>query len=325
MKLIAPLAATIAFAASALLADPLPSWNDTDAKSRIIDFVESVTDPASDDYVTPANRIATFDNDGTLWAEQPIYFQLIFAIDVIADMAREDPSILTSDPLKAAAAKDYKAVISGGKEAVIEVLTASHAGMSVTDFQARVAEWVSTATHPQTGLRYDQMTYQPMVELLRYLRDEDFKTYIVSGGGIHFMRVFAEQAYGIPSEQVIGTYTETQYTVENGVPMIIKAPAIGFVDDKDGKPVNIERIIGKRPILAAGNSDGDFAMLEWSTAGDGPRLGLIVHHTDADREYAYDRDSHIGKLVDGLDKGPEMGWLIIDMAQDWHRIYTGVR
>lgn len=325
MKLIATLAASVALTASTLWADPLPSWNDTDAKSRIINFVEDVTDPGSDNYVTTANRIATFDNDGTLWAEQPIYFQLIFAIDIIAELAKDDPSILTSDALKSAAAKDYKAVISGGKDAIIDVLTASHSGMSVDEFQGRVSDWVSSATHPETGLRYDQMTYQPMIELLRYLRDEDFKTYIVSGGGIHFMRVFAEQAYGIPSEQVIGTYTETEYSVENGVPMIKKAPAIGFVDDKEGKPINIERIIGKRPILAGGNSDGDFAMLEWSTAGDGPRLGLIVHHTDADREFAYDRDSHIGKLVDGLDKGPDMGWLIIDMAKDWQRIYTGAQ
>ncbi len=304
-------------------ADPLPSWNDTAAKARIIAFVEDVTDPGSADYVTPAERIATFDNDGTLWAEQPLYFQLIFAIDVIAAMAADDPSILTSDTLRAAAARDYKTVIAGGKPAIIEVMKLSHSGMPVGTFQARVADWLASATHPETGLRYDRMTYQPMVELLRYLRDEGFKTYIVSGGGIHFMRVFAEDAYGIPPEQVIGTYTETDYAVIDGIPTITKAPAIGFVDDKDGKPVNIERIIGRRPIIAGGNSDGDFAMLEWSTAGDGPRLGLIVHHTDGSREYAYDRDSHIGRLVDGLDRGPELGWLIVDMAQDWSRIYTG--
>lgn len=312
-------------AAAPALADPLPSWNDTDAKARIITFVEEVTDPGSDTYVPPGDRIATFDNDGTLWGEQPMYFQLIFAIDVIGEMAKDDPAILTSDALKAAAAKDYKAVIEGGKEAIIEVMKVSHAGMSVAEFQKRVEDWVTTATHPKTGLRYDQMTYQPMTELLRYLRDEGFKTYIVSGGGIHFMRVFAEEAYGIPSEQVIGTYTETEYAMVNGVPTIMKAPAIAFVDDKEGKPLNIDRIIGKRPIIAGGNSDGDFAMIEWSTAGDGPRLGFLVHHTDAEREFAYDRDSHIGRLVDGLDKGPDMGWLIVDMARDWSRVYTGAR
>ncbi len=316
-------ALSLVLASNAAFADPLPSWTDTDAKSQIIRFVDSVTDPASSTYVTPAERIATFDNDGTLWAEQPMYFQLFFAIDSIATMAQEDPSILTSDALKAAAARDYKGVISGGKDAIIQVLTLSHAGMPVDRFQARVSEWLETSTHPETGLRYDQMTYQPMVELLRYLRDEDFKTYIVSGGGIHFMRVFAQDAYGIPPEQVIGTYTETEYQIIDGTPTIVKSPAIGFVDDKEGKPINIERIIGRRPIIAGGNSDGDFAMLQWTTAGDGPRLGLIVHHTDAEREYAYDRDSHIGQLVDGLDKGPDMGWLIIDMARDWGRIYTG--
>lgn len=319
-----PFCAALLLAQTAF-ADPLPSWKDTDAKARIITFVEDVTNPDSDNYVTVADRIATFDNDGTLWAEQPMYFQLIFAIDVIGEMAKDDPSILSSDALKAAANKDYKAVIEGGKPAILEIMKVSHSGMSVEAFQARVAEWVAGARHPKTGLGYDQMTYQPMVELLRYLRDEGFKTYIVSGGGIHFMRVFAEQAYGIPSEQVIGTYTETEYQMIDGTPTIVKAPAIGFVDDKEGKPVNIDRIIGKRPIIAGGNSDGDFAMIEWTTAGDGPRLGLIVHHTDAEREYAYDRDSHIGQLVDGLDRGPDMGWLIVDMEKDWARIYTGPR
>ncbi|WP_425046414.1 HAD family hydrolase [Primorskyibacter sp. S87] len=317
------LALPLTLMAGVSLADPLPSWNNTDSKTRIIDFVETVTDPASDSYVTPGDRIATFDNDGTLWGEQPLYFQLIFAIDVIGAMAQDDPSILTSDTLKAAANRDYKAVLDGGKESILEAMKVSHSGMSVDEFQARVAEWLATATHPDTGLRYDQMTYQPMVELLRYLRDEGFKTYIVSGGGIHFMRVFAEEAYGIPPEQVIGTYTATEYRTGDDGPQIVKAPAIGFVDDKEGKPINIDRIIGKRPVIAGGNSDGDFAMIEWSTAGEGPRLGLIVHHTDAAREYSYDRDSHIGQLVDGLDKGPGMGWLIVDMAQDWDRIYTG--
>ncbi len=317
------LAAFVSAAPLLALADPLPSWNDTESRNRIIAFVETVTDPDGPDYITPAARIAVFDNDGTLWAEQPVYFQLTFAIDRLAEMAKSDPSILTSPILEAAAQGDLQAVVAGGHEALIEVLNASHSGVTVQEFQAAVADWLQTARHPDTGLPYDQMTYQPMVELLRYLRDEGFRTYIVSGGGLHFMRVFAEDAYGIPPEQVLGTYTATTYEAAEGSPTIIKAPGIAFVDDKEGKPINIERTIGRRPILAGGNSDGDFAMLEWTTAGEGPRLGVLIHHTDAEREWAYDRESPIGKLVDGLDKGPDMGWVIVDMAKDWDRIYTG--
>lgn len=305
------------------LSDPLPSWSETSTKNAIVSFVQATTDPNDADYVTPADRIAVFDNDGTLWAEQPVYFQLIFAMDQLAEMAKTDPSILTSPTLEAAANGDLGSVVKGGKDALIEVVNASHSGLSVQDFQTNVANWLATARHSDTGLPYDQMTYQPMVELLRYLRDKGFKTYIVSGGGIHFMRVFAEQAYGIQSEQILGTYNSSSYENVDGVPTIVKQPGIAFVDDKEGKPINIERTIGKRPILASGNSDGDFAMLEWTTAGDGPRLGILVHHTDADREWAYDRESPVGKLVDGLDKGPDLGWIIVDMAQDWSRIYTG--
>ncbi|CUH41617.1 HAD family hydrolase [Ruegeria atlantica] len=304
-------------------ADPLPSWAESDSRDRIIEFVAAVTDPQRPEYVTPAERIAVFDNDGTLWAEQPVYFQLIFAMDRLAQMAKDDPSILTTPVLQAAATGDLKTVAEGGHDALIEVLNASHSGVTVDEFQSAVADWLETARHPETELPYDQMTYQPMVELLRYLRDEGFKTYIVSGGGVHFMRVFAEEAYGIPPEQILGTYMDTTYDSADGGPVITKADGIAFVDDKEGKPINIERTIGRRPILAGGNSDGDFAMLEWTTAGDGPRLGVLIHHTDAEREWAYDRESPIGKLVDGLDKGPDMGWVIVDMAQDWSRIYTG--
>ncbi|CUH48529.1 HAD family hydrolase [Ruegeria atlantica] len=304
-------------------ADPLPSWAESDSRDRIIEFVAAVTDPQRPEYVTPAERIAVFDNDGTLWAEQPVYFQLIFAMDRLAQMAGDDPSILTTPVLQAAATGDLKTVAEGGHDALIEVLNASHSGVTVDEFQSIVADWLETARHPETELPYDQMTYQPMVELLRYLRDEGFKTYIVSGGGVHFMRVFAEDAYGIPPEQILGTYMDTTYDSADGGPVITKADGIAFVDDKEGKPINIERTIGRRPILAGGNSDGDFAMLEWTTAGDGPRLGVLIHHTDAEREWAYDRESPIGKLVDGLDKGPDMGWVIVDMAQDWSRIYTG--
>ncbi|KIC42806.1 HAD family hydrolase [Ruegeria sp. ANG-R] len=304
-------------------ADPLPSWTDSASKQQIIAFVDSVTDPSGENYVTPAERIAVFDNDGTLWAEQPVYFQFIFAMDRLAELAEKDPSILSTPALKAAAEGDLQTVLEGGHDALIEVVNASHSGSSVEEFQSEVAEWLNTTRHPVTDLPYDQMTYQPMVELLRYLRDEGFKTYIVSGGGLHFMRVFAQEAYGIPPEQILGTYGETVYDSSADTPVINKAPGIAFIDDKEGKPINIERTIGKRPILAGGNSDGDFAMLEWTTAGDGPRLGVLVHHTDADREWAYDRESPIGRLVDGLDKGPDMGWVIVDMANDWSRIYTG--
>ncbi|NVO55340.1 haloacid dehalogenase-like hydrolase [Rhodobacteraceae bacterium B1Z28] len=304
-------------------ADPLPSWVSSGTKDQIVEFVTAVTTPDSTDYVTPADRIAVFDNDGTLWAEQPVYFQFIFAMDRLAELAKQDPSILTTPTLQAAAKGDLETVLQGGHNALIEVVNASHSGISVEAFQAAVADWLDTARHPETNLPYDQMTYQPMVELLRYLRDEGFQTYIVSGGGLHFMRVFAEEAYGIPPEQILGTYANTTYEQVDGVPTVIKAPGIAFIDDKGGKPINIERTIGKRPILAGGNSDGDFAMMEWTSAGEGPRLGVLIHHTDAAREWAYDRESPIGKLVDGLDKGPGMGWVIVDMAQDWSRIYTG--
>ena len=308
-------------AATPLFADPLPSWNDTGAKAAIVAFVEGVTDPASASYVTPADRIAVFDNDGTLWAEQPVYFQLFFAVDRLKELAAADPSILTSDALKAAAEGDLEAALAGGEEALLEIVTVSHSGLSVDDFEAAVSGWLDTARHPATGRAYDEMTYQPMLELLSYLRDEDFATYIVSGGGIHFMRAFAEDVYGIPPENVIGSAGKTSYQVIDGVPTIVKDPGIAFIDDKEGKPVGIDTHIGKRPIFVGGNSDGDFQMLEWATAGDGPRFGMIVHHTDAEREWAYDRDSHIGRLVRGLDEGPGRGWLIVDMAEDWETVW----
>jgi hypothetical protein len=316
-------ALAVSFLAFPALADPLPSWNDTDAKAAIIAFVEGVTDPASADYVTPSDRIAVFDNDGTLWAEQPVYFQLFFALDRLRELAAADPSILTSDTLRAAAEGDLQGALAGGEAGLLEIVTTSHSGLSVDAFEEAVSAWLETARHPVTGLPYDQMTYQPMLELLGYLRDEDFDTYIVSGGGIHFMRAFAEEAYGIPPENVIGSAGKTSYAVVDGVPTILKDPGIAFIDDKAGKPVGIDTHIGKRPIFVAGNSDGDFEMLEWATAGDGPRFGMIVHHTDAAREWAYDRDSHVGQLARGLDEGPDRGWLIVDMANDWARVYSG--
>jgi phosphoglycolate phosphatase-like HAD superfamily hydrolase len=314
-------ALAIAVAATPLVADPLPSWNETPARAAIVAFVDSVTDPAAPTYVPPADRIAVFDNDGTLWAEQPVYFQLFFALDRLKAMAAADPSILTSDSLKAAAQGDLGPLMAGGEQALLELVMVTHSGLSVDAFEAEVAGWIATAKHPTTGLRFDQMTYQPMLELLAYLRAEDFETYIVSGGGIDFMRAFTDRVYGIPPENVVGSSGKTSYEVVDGVPTIMKDPALLFIDDKAGKPIGIETHIGKRPIFVAGNSDGDFEMLEWSTAGEGPRFGMIVHHTDAAREWAYDRDSHIGRLAKALDEAPAKGWLVVDMAKDWRIVW----
>jgi phosphoserine phosphatase len=314
----------LSFAAAAV-ADPLPSWNATETEAAIVDFVERVTDAESEDFVPIANRIAVFDNDGTLWSEQPLYFQLLYALDRLREKAKADPSILTSEVLKAAAEGDMKTVLAGGSKALLEVINVSHSGFTVEDFEADARDWLTTATHPGTGLTYASMTYQPMVELLRYLRDEGFTTYIVSGGGIDFIRAISVQAYGIPKAQVVGSEGKTEYEVKDGVPTLMKHGGVTFVDDKEGKPVGIARFIGQRPILAVGNSDGDFQMLEWTTAGDGPRLGLLIHHTDAEREFAYDREGHIGVLKKGLDQAGARGWILVDMAEDWSRIWTGQR
>jgi phosphoglycolate phosphatase-like HAD superfamily hydrolase len=318
-QLLAFSVATTLLVALPVSADPLPSWNDTEAKAAIVAFVESVTDPASPDYVTPAARIATFDNDGNLWAEQPVYFQLIYAIDRLREAAEADPSVLTSDALRAAAEGDMEGMLAGGMEGLMEVLAVSHAGISVEAFQADVRDWLSTATHPETGMLYGDMIYQPMLELLAYLRDEGFQTWIVSGGGVHFVRAFAEEAYGIPPEQVVGSATPTEY--DEGSRTVVKLPGIEFVDDKAGKPVGIDSRIGRRPIFASGNSDGDFQMLDYTMAGEGPRFAMLLHHNDGEREFAYDRDSHVGGLARGLDEGPGRGWLIVDMAEDWEQVW----
>jgi len=302
-------------------ADPLPSWADTEARTRIIDFVTRVTDPGSPDYVTPSARVAVFDNDGTLWSERPVYFQFLFAVDRLQEMAADDPTILDSDVLRAAARGDMKAVVAAGEQGLLEILKVTHAGMTVAAFQQEVSDWIAGATHPETGLAYSAMVFQPMLELLRYLRDEDFSTYIVSGGGLHFMRAVTETLYDIPPENVIGSAGETRYVVVDGVPQLIKDPAIAFIDDKEGKPVGIDAKIGRRPIFAAGNSDGDFAMLEYTMSGDGLRFAMLVHHTDAEREFAYDRNSHVGRLDRGLDEGPGRGWLVVDMATDWEQVW----
>jgi phosphoserine phosphatase len=304
-------------------ADPLPSWTDGATKAAIVAFVDTVTDPASEDFLPVEARIAVFDNDGTLWAEQPVYFQFLFALDQLRARAAEDPAILTSDVLRAAAAGDMELLMAGGTKALAEVVMASHADIAVADFQIEVADWFATATNPATGQPIASMTYQPMLELLTYLRDEEFSTWIVTGGGVNFVRVVADEAYGIPPYQVVGSMLETEYRVIDGVGQIMQMPDIAFIDDKGGKPVGIARAIGLRPVIAFGNSDGDYEMLEYATSGPGPALGLILHHTDAAREFAYDRDSHIGQLERGLDDAAAQGWLVVDMAGDWSRIWSG--
>lgn len=302
-------------------ADPLPSWNDTAAKQAIIDFVEKVTEEESPDFVPPAERIATFDNDGTLWSEQPAYFQLFFAIDRIRAMAPDHPEWKTQQPFKAVLENDMEAVAKSGNDGLIKLVAASHSGMTTDEFAEIVSEWVRTARHPKTGMKYTEMIYQPMLEVLDYLRDNGFKTYIVSGGGIEFMRPWTERVYGIPPEQVVGSSIKTKFRMQDGEPVIVRLPEIDFIDDKEGKPVGINRHIGRRPIMAFGNSDGDLQMLQWTHAGEGPRFCLYVHHTDAEREWAYDRDSHIGQLNKGLDEAAAKGWTVVDMKNDWKTIY----
>ncbi|MDG1677569.1 MAG: HAD family hydrolase [Tateyamaria sp.] len=311
------IAAGLSMFASAILADPLPSWSETDTKQAIINFVERVTDPTSPDYVTAEDRVAVFDNDGTLWSEQPVYFQLAYALYSLEKKAASDPSILTSDTLRAAASGDVETVIASGSEGLLEVIAVSHSGMTVNNFQDDVVNWLENARHSTTGKRYTDMVYQPMQELLRYLRDEGFQTYIVSGGGVDFMRAFSKEAYNIPNQQVIGSTGPAEYS--NGE--IIKLAGDVFLNDKEGKPLGISSRIGKRPIFASGNSDGDFAMLEYTTAGPGPSFGMLLHHTDGEREFAYDREGHIGVLNKGLDESGERGWVIIDMASDWKQVW----
>lgn len=308
-------------ASSLFAADPLPSWNHTAPKQAIIEFVEKVTQQGASDFVPVPERIAVFDNDGTLWSEQPAYFQLFFAIDRIKALAPKHPEWQTEEPFASLLKGDMKTALAGGEKALFDIIMATHAGLTTEEFETVVADWIATAKHPKTGKPFNEMVYQPMLELLAYLRANNFKTFIVSGGGIEFMRPWAEKTYGIPPEQVVGSTGGLKYEVRDGMPVILKTPELVLNDDKAGKPVGIQRHIGRRPIAAFGNSDGDFQMLEWTTAGKGARLGLIVHHTDAEREYAYDRESHIGKLDKGLDAAKDKGWIVTDMKADWRTIY----
>jgi phosphoserine phosphatase len=304
-------------------ADPLPSWNDGPSKTAILDFVDRVTHKDSKAYIAPSERIAVFDNDGTLWCEQPMYVQLAFALDRVKALADRHPQWKEKEPFKSALGGDYKGVAASGEKGLVELVMATHAGMTSDEFAAVAKDWLATAKHPKFGRPYTECVYQPMLEMLAYLRANGFKTYIVSGGGVELIRVFAERVYGVPPEQVIGSTIKTKYEMRDEKPVLVRLPEIDFIDDKAGKPVAIHKFIGRRPIAAFGNSEGDYEMLQYTTAGDGPRLGLIVHHTDAKREYAYDRDSHVGRLAKALDEAATRGWLVVDMQRDWRVIFPG--
>jgi len=295
--------------------------NDGKSKQSIIEFVAKVTEKGSPDFVRPAERIAVFDNDGTLWAEQPMYFQVLFALDRVKVLAPQHPEWNDKEPFASLLKGDVKGVLAGGEHAILEIVMATHAGMTTAEFEQIVKDWIATAKHPTTKRPYTEMVYQPMLELLTYLRANGFKTFIVSGGGIEFMRPWTEEVYGVPPEQVVGSSIKTKFEMHNGKPVLVRLPELNFLDDKDGKPMGINQHIGRRPIAAFGNSDGDLQMLQWTTAGKGSRFALYVHHTDAKREWAYDRKSSIGRLDKGLDEAQAKGWTVVDMKQDWKIIY----
>jgi phosphoserine phosphatase len=303
------------------MAEILPSWHDTEPRRRIIDFVTTVTDEGGEGYVAPHDRIAVFDNDGTLWAERPAYFQLLFAIDRVRELAPQHPEWVQKPEVQALLAGDLASAAAGGMKLLEEVLAVTHAGITTDEFAEVVAAWVATARHPTTGAAYTEMVYQPMLELLDYLRAHGFTTYIVSAGGVEFMRVFAEEVYGIPPQQVIGSSIKTELQTNEAGPVLMRLPAIDFIDDGAGKPVAINRVIGRRPILAFGNSDGDHEMLQWTAAGDGPRLMGLVHHTDAEREWAYDRGAVVGGLEEALDEAHARDWVVVSMKRDWRAVF----
>ena len=319
MFLTTALTSTVALAQS----DPLPSWNDTAPKAAIVEFVEKVSKDGSPDFVPEPERIAVFDNDGTLWVEHPMYVQLAFALDRVKAEAPNHPEWATTQPFQAVLEGDMKALAAAGEKGLVELVMATHAGMTTTQFQAIVTDWIATARDPRFKKPYTELVYQPMLELLAYLRANGFKTYIVSGGGIELMRPWTEKVYGIPPEQVIGSSIKTQFEMKDGAPTLFRLPEVNFVDDKAGKPVGINAHIGRRPIAAFGNSDGDLEMLQWTTLTDGARFGLIVHHTDAEREYAYDRDSEFGRLDKALDAAAVNNWTVVDMKADWKQIFPG--
>ncbi|HSX85298.1 MAG TPA: HAD family hydrolase [Cellvibrio sp.] len=311
------------FTANTFAAEVLPSWNNTPSKKSLVEFVAKVTKTGSADYVAPAQRIAVFDNDGTLWAEQPFYFQALFAFDRVKALAPSHPEWKTKEPFASVLKGDMAGALAGGEKALVELIMATHANMTSEEFSSIVREWITTARHPKSGLLYKEMVYLPMLEVLDYLRTNGFKTFIVSGGGIEFMRVFSQEVYGIPPEQVIGSSIKTKFELRDNVPVLVRLPEVDFIDDGAGKPVGIIQHIGQRPIAAFGNSDGDLQMLQWTCGGAGARFCLIVHHTDEKREWAYDRKSSIGKLDKALDEAATKKWTVVDMKNDWNSVFPG--
>jgi phosphoglycolate phosphatase-like HAD superfamily hydrolase len=301
--------------------DPMPSWNDTPSKRAITAFVQRVARAGSPEFVPEPERIAVFDNDGTLWAEQPIYFQVQFALDRVKALAPKHPEWKNKQPFKAVLECDKKAFAAGGMNVILEVMAVSHTGMTTEEFEGIVKDWLATARHPRFQRPYNEVVYQPMLELLAYLRANGFKTFIVSGGGVDSMRAWVEKVYGIPPEQVVGSMGKQKFEWRDGKPVIVKLPAVDFVDDKEGKPIGIQKFIGRRPIFTFGNSDGDQQMLQWTAAGGGARFMGLLHHTDAEREWAYDRTSHIGTLDKALDEANAKGWTVVDMKKDWKRVF----
>jgi phosphoglycolate phosphatase-like HAD superfamily hydrolase len=317
------LAIVIADLTTAYAQDPLPSWNDGPAKKSITEFVDKVTKEGSPDFVPLAERIATFDNDGTLWCEQPMYFQMLFALDRVKALAPQHPEWKTKEPFASLLKGDVKAALAGGERGMLEVIIVTHAGMTTTEFEQIVKDWITTAKHPKFKRPYTECVYQPMIELLAYLRANGFKTFIVSGGGIEFMRPWTEKVYGIPPEQVVGSSINTKYEWRDGKPVLMRLPEMNFIDDKTGKPVGINSHIGRRPIAAFGNSDGDQQMLEWTQAGSSARLMMLVHHDDAVREFAYGADSKIGTFSDALmAEAKKNAWTVISMKDDWKTIFA---
>ena len=301
--------------------DPLPSWNDGQTKGAILQFVQAATDEAGPGFVPVPDRIAVFDNDGNLWSEKPVYFQLLFAMDQVRLLADHHPEWETEQPFKAVLENDMETLASFGEHGILELVMATHAGNTTEEFENSVKEWISAARHPRFNRAYTDLVYQPMLELISYLQDNQFKTFIVSGGGLDFMRPWVEEVYNIPRDQVVGSSIKTEFVFEDGSPVLKKLPEIDFIDDKEGKPVGIHRFIGRRPVFCSGNSDGDLAMMQWTAAGKGSRFMLYLHHTDSDREWAYDRNSSVGRLDKGLDAAMEKGWTVIDMQKDWKVIY----
>jgi hypothetical protein len=315
------LAAALALTSLAAAVEPLPSWNEGQAKRAIVNFVQRVTEEGGADFVPVPERIAVFDNDGTLWVEKPMYVQLAFALDRVKTLAPQHPEWKDRQPFKAALEGDLKTVAAGGEQALLELIMATHAGMTTDAFAQIVTNWLTNAKHPRFNRPYTDLVYQPMLELLAYLRANGFSNYIVSGGGIEFMRPWTEKVYGIPPEQVIGSSIKTRFELSEGKPVLVRLPEINFIDDKAGKPVGIHMHIGRRPLAAFGNSDGDLQMIQWTTAGSGARFALIVHHTDSKREWAYDRQSPIGRLDKAFDEAKAKGWILADMMKDWKVIF----